>query len=227
MRFAAVVREVHFAASLAVGVLLTFFALTGFMAEHREWFHERVERADLGVRVALAEGCGAAAVARLAGSEPWPAPSGWVGAAGGGRVALCREGADHAFVGVEGALAGTEDPLQRLGDVVGGRRDDGGSPLPDGMTRWSTVWAVDTVHLHPDGVRYAVFTLDMPLAWSLIELHRGRGSTERVLDVTVGLVVVTVVSGLLHGLRGGVSRRRWMAALGVVAVTLLGVLVAG
>jgi hypothetical protein len=225
MRFAVVVREVHFAASLAVGVLLLFFALTGFMAEHREWFHEKVERSDLGPRVALAEGCGAAAVAALAGSEVWPAPSGWVGAAGGGRVALCREGADHAFVGVEGALEGTEDPLKWLGDVVGGRRDDGGSPLPEGMTRWSTVWAVNTVHLN--GGRYAVFTLEMPLAWSLIELHRGRGETERVLDVTVGLVVVTVVSGLLHGLRGGVSRRRWYAGLGVVAATLLGLLVAG
>ena len=52
-----VIRELHFGSSLAVVTLLVFFACTGFMAEHREWFHERIDRADLAEPVALGAPC--------------------------------------------------------------------------------------------------------------------------------------------------------------------------
>ena len=41
------VREVHFVASIVLALLLVFFAITGFMADNRRWFHESIERDQL------------------------------------------------------------------------------------------------------------------------------------------------------------------------------------
>jgi hypothetical protein len=229
-------REIHFASSLSVVVLLVFFACTGFMAEHREWFHDRVERSDIAAPIALDTSCDRPALIHvLGGGTEAPAPDGWLAAqADDGRRLMCRNNDTRAYLGrahaVPAGVVTDETSLREHFYVtLGGRKEVGGpgDALPPSVWRWSTVWGTQSVFVDPDRRSYGLWRHDYPIAFALIGIHRGRGSTERLLDVTVFLVLLTAVSGVVHGLRVPGQRTRWLLGLLVIGVVLAGVLVLG
>ncbi len=233
---AGAVREVHFVSSILLALVLTYFAVTGFMAQHREWFHPRIDREDWADAEPLGEPCGVEALAVAAGVGPDRVEERGahllVDAADGRRLA-CQRGQGGVFAGEvvpwPTEVAPDSASIRAWLEGRDGRRFEEVDAAPGGVARLraSTVWAETTIEVDAARVRFVTWTRHHPLAYSLIELHRGRGRTDLVVDGAAILAVVVALSGVLHGLRYPGQRRRWMGALLLGSVLLVGALLAG
>jgi hypothetical protein len=201
------------------------------MAQHRGWFHPRIDRDELSDPVALGGPCDAERLAGIAGRAPGVVERVGtlllVDADGSTRLA-CRAGLPARYVGAvepwrdgldaERVRAQLERSAERRLDPVDG--------LP-GFFRAGTVWRETTWEIDPERRRVVTWVRRLPVAYSLIELHRGRGATDAVVDATAVLAVVVGVSGVAHGLRYPGRRRRLLVALVVASAGLVLVLAAG
>lgn len=235
-RWSGIAREVHFFSSLALCLLLLFFGVTGFMANHRGWFHEHIDRQDLAPGEALDRACGVEALRALGGKgEPSRSGRWWFmeGPSPDQRLG-CREGSEVVHVGrVEPWPDGVarevdafrEDWLARVG-----RRLDEWSPGGERSGWWlrhRDPRRILTWKLEPERGRVVVWERPLPWAFQWIEMHRGRGSTALLVDVTAVLTVMVALSGVAFGLRYPGRRRRVLAALVVLSAVGLGILLAG
>jgi hypothetical protein len=222
--------EVHLVASTLLSCALLFFALTGFMARHRGWFHAPVDRDALADPVALESPCDAMVLSAFCG-VPAPAASGdgllWVDAEAS-RCA-CVPGEAFAFRGVRDAertLGPTEaDRRQAVIDGFVGRLQE---PPRRGDTReryrLDHLSGRTTVSVDDDGVGVTVWALRYPRAFAWIEAHRGRGEASVLVDIVAGLTAVTALTGLWLLVRRTRRRRVLAWSLGALAAVLLAVL---
>lgn len=230
------VRELHFITSIVLALLLGFFAVTGFMAQHREWFHPRVDREDWSDAAPLGSPCDVDGLARAAGADPREVEALgdllFVDAAGGRRLA-CRRGEQRHFLGeVSPWPTGVATDPGALRDWLERRAARRLEPLDEGgrdatRLRGTTVWSETTFEVDAGRGRFVTWTRRLPLAYSLIELHRGRGSTDTVVDATAALAVVVAVTGVLHGLRYAGRKRRLLVGLLLGSTLLVAALLAG
>lgn len=232
------IREAHFASSLLLCLLLAFFAMTGFMAHHREWFHPRLDRDD------LAEPVGAAACQAPSLAEAAGAPDGeierrgrWMlitRSDGAARLACRDDKPGHQLGVVQPWPAGVPAEVDTWRQVWEREHRSWLEPWNpgggDAGARWfrrADVWRIRTFEVDPSRQRVTAWTLPVPLGMSLIELHRGRGTTSILIDLAAALTLLVAGTGLLHGLRYPGARRRLLVALVVVSAALVGALLLG
>lgn len=183
-------REAHLLASTTLALLLVFFAATGFVAHHRGWFHDGVDR------TWPVEGPG---VIVTSGPLPHPAPT--------SDLELVR-----AIAGPLGGSVG-DDAVKVEGGRLRASIDD--------------VWSTRGLEVDRASGRWTLAERRVPLAESLISLHRGRGRSEVLLDVVAALAIVAAASGAWLGLAGRGGRRRLVLALLVLSAAVLTALLAG
>ena len=221
------VADAHLVASTLLSLSLVFFASTGFMARHREWFHPRVDRQALSDATPLDAPCdGAVLAAWLGVAEPAVQTNGlWWVDVGDARWA-CLDGATVAY-------AGRREPAWRLGDTPQARRQAVIDRFPGRLQepprhadaaesyRLEQLGGLTTVTVDDDGMGATVWVLRYPTAFSLIEAHRGRGASAWLIDAVAALSVGTAGTGLwLLG-----KRTRLRRALAVTGVVLAAVVV--
>ncbi|MFM2160695.1 MAG: hypothetical protein RLZZ383_207 [Pseudomonadota bacterium] len=220
------VADAHLVSSTLLSLSLVFFASTGFMARHREWFHPRVDRQALSDAKPLDAPCdGEVLTAWLGVSGPAVHHDGlwWVDVADA-RWA-CLEGAAVAY-------AGRREPAWRLGETPQARRQAVIDRFPGRMQepprhadaaetyRLEQLGGLTTVTVDEDGTGATVWLLRYPTAFSLIEAHRGRGASAWLVDGVAALSVGTAATGLwLLGKR--TRRRRALVVTGVVLAAVV------
>ncbi|MCB9680724.1 MAG: hypothetical protein H6733_04560 [Alphaproteobacteria bacterium] len=234
------VREVHFVSALCLGLVLLFYGTTGFMAEHREWFHPRVSRDDLSDAHAFADGetctpSGLTAAVRAAGHVPGTmrTPDGWLWLDTDDGATACEAGQAVWFEGHAEPVP-ADLPARGTGQTawieryLGDRREKPGAldGLADTVARSVDTFGITTVTLQEGSPTWVRWERRFPVAYALIGVHKGGGGSNRLLPVTVSLVIVTVVTGILHGMRFRGKRRRFVVAMlvstALVAWLLLG-----
>lgn len=214
-----IVRELHFLSSLAVVLVLVFFALTGFMAQHREWFHPRVDRHHIAEPRPLASPCAGPVLQDVCGgAAAWAEGAFWL-AEGDGQACACRRGEEVWYLGTSVPRPAGErfDRAweQATGEHVEAREEPGFFHADD-------LWRLTVLRVGPEQVLR--WDRRLPLAYSLIEVHRGRGSTDLIVDVASVLVLFVAGTGVLHGLRITRRRRYWALLLAVSAALVVGLL---
>ncbi len=231
-------REAHFTSSLLLALVLVFFAATGFMAQHREWFHPRVDRGDLASGINDRE-CTSDALADAAGAAPLAVEQlgSWrlVDSSDGSHRLACQTGSTgHQQGEIQPWPAGVDlgaAPWRVHHEQREQHRIEPWHALPAASdTAWfrtSSVWRVRSLEVDPARARIVVWDLPLPLAMSLIEIHRGRGVTDLLVDLGAVLVLFVALTGVLHGLRYPGAKRRilWVMLVGsaaIVAGLLLG-----
>jgi len=111
------------------------------------------------------------------------------------------------------------------------RRLDDWSPGPDlqqalVFLRASDEWEVVTFEVDVNRRRVVTWRRPLPIAYTLIEFHRGRGTTDILVDISAVLALLVALSGVVHGMRYPGRRRRLLAALLVGSTVLVGALLA-
>lgn len=225
--------DLHLATSLVLAALLLFFAGTGFVAHHREWFHEKVDRDALGDAAPLGEACSVEALRRVAGAEGAEGARGellWVDV--DARRVACRRGLEVAWIGrCEPATdlgATVEARAHALSQRFGGRRQEPPREHDgDEAHRFDDLYGSTVVTIDADGAR-TVWRRENPLLFSLVEAHRGRGEHAILVDFTAALAMVVAVTGIALGVQRAVRWRRVLAGVAaVLGVAGLGWLISG
>lgn len=240
---ARVMRETHFVAALTLGLILMFYATSGLIADNRDWLGHKDDRDDIAnerpfggdlrcdadvLRDAVAAAMPGVAQGEAVMREGWA----WLSLDGDRQRAVCHGGHDEWYLGrVEPVPAGMPAKgtgrTQWIRNHLGGRRvNDVEADLAGTVARVRSTWSLTTVAVDDDAQVWTVF--DNRLSWKtvVVDVHKGNGRGDWLVEITFVLSAITAFTGVAHGLRFKGRRRRILIAVMLAAVALLGVMLA-